>query len=374
MRALSKVLHMSEHNSELDKALLERSGIYIPKMYGALELANMDLPPMKWIVKGVLPVGVTHFAGKEKMFKSFAVLGLCIAAVNGTEYLNFSTEKCEALYFDLESSEGRPHDRLNLIARTMPLSNDCHIITRNNLKNADNVPQTLDNCFTDTLNAILEYNKNIRLVVVDVFSKIRSKRRASEDTYSWDYRDVSMLKDVADQHDVAIVIINHTVKGDLYDDDFDTARGSGINAACDCMWLLKKDKNSELCGILKIKGRDVEPQEYSIQFDTNDFIWKRFSTSRDLETIQFRKEYERSNIRQTLEAITQWGVIWEGSPKDLIDTSYQTNTAIGLDTKQLGLSLLKFESLLREDGFTFAKHREAKGTQYRFVNNNNKLT
>ena len=365
---------MSEHNSELDKALLERSGIYIPKMYGALELANMDLPPMKWIVKGVLPVGVTHFAGKEKMFKSFAVLGLCIAAVNGTEYLNFSTEKCEALYFDLESSEGRPHDRLNLIARTMPLSNDCHIITRNNLKNADNVPQTLDNGFTDTLNAILEYNKNIRLVVVDVFSKIRSKRRASEDTYSWDYRDVSMLKDVADQHDVAIVIINHTVKGDLYDDDFDTARGSGINAACDCMWLLKKDKNSELCGILKIKGRDVEPQEYSIQFDTNDFIWKRFSTSRDLETIQFRKEYERSNIRQTLEAITQWGVIWEGSPKDLIDTSYQTNTAIGLDTKQLGLSLLKFESLLREDGFTFAKHREAKGTQYRFVNNNNKLT
>lgn len=362
---------MGELNEALERELLERYGI--PKMYGALELANMDLPPTKWIVKGVLPVGVTHFAGKEKMFKSFAVLGLCVAAVNGADYLKFETEKCEALYFDLESSEGRPHDRLNLIGRTMPLSNDCHIITRNNLKNSDNVPQTLDSGFTDTLSKILEYNKNIKLVVIDVFSKIRSRRRTGEDTYSWDYRDVSQLKDVADQYGVAIVIVNHTVKGEVYDDDFDAARGSGVNAAVDCIWILKKDKNSERSGVLKVKGRDVESQEYTIQFDTDNYIWRRYDTAEEVLLSQLRKEYERSNIRQTLDALTMYSATWTGSPSELTKASFNVNAAIAFDAKQLGMALQKYENLLREDGYTFTKQRESKGTIYHFINNNHKL-
>lgn len=364
---------MAERNKELEMELLERHGIHLPKMYGALELASMDLPPTKWVVKGVLPVGVTHFAGKEKTFKSFAVLGLCIAVVNGSDYLNFSTEKCEALYFDLESSESRPHDRLNLIARTMPLSDDCHIVTRNNLKNEDNIPQTLDTGFADTLGAILELNKNIRLVVIDVFSKIRSKRRSGEDTYSWDYRDVSRLKDVADQHDAAIVIVNHTVKGEIYDDDFDAARGSGVNAAVDCIWILKRDKNSERSGVLKIKGRDVESQEYAIQFDTGSYAWRRYDTAEEVLLSQLRREYERSNIRQTLDALTIYSATWTGSPSEMTKASFKANAPIAFEPKQLGMALQKYEALLREDGYTFIKQREAKGTVYRFTNNNHKL-
>lgn len=363
---------MGELIKKWESEQFDKAGI--PVMYGALELAKMEIPPKRWIIKGVLPVGVTHFAGKEKMFKSFAALGLCIAVCDGSNYLGFPTEKSKSLYFDMESSESRPHDRLNLISRTMPLSDDCYVITANNLKNENGVMLTLDNGFDKKLCAILEKFAGIKLVVIDVFSKIRSRRKGGEDTYSWDYRDVSVLKDIAEHYDVAIIIVNHIVKGDVYEDDFDSARGSGINAAVDCIWLLKKDKNSERSGVLKIKGRDVESQEYNIQFNTDAFVWERFDTSADVLTQQLLKDYERSNIRQTLEIVMKWGAIWEGSPKDLIQASYKTDTAIALDPKQLGQALSKFEALLREDGFTFTKHRESKGTIYRFVNNNKTLT
>ncbi len=354
------------HNADLEREFLKRRGIHIPMMYGALELASMDIPPTKWIVKGILPVGVTHFAGKEKMFKSFAALGLCAAVSNGMEYFGFPTDKSETLYFDMESSESRPHDRLNLISRTLPLSDDCHIITRNNLTTDKGIPLTLDNGFAETLTAILDYNTNIKLVVVDVFSKIRSKRKNGEDTYSWDYRDVTVLKDIADKHDVSVVIVNHVVKGEVYSDDYDSARGSGINPAADCIWMLTKDKNSERSGVLKIKGRDVESQEYAIQFDTDNFIWKRYSTTEEVVADRLRKEYERTNIRQTLQAVTQWSVTWDGKPSDLIKISYKTNTPIPSNANQLGMDLKKYEALLREDGFSFVKY----GKDYHFTNHN----
>ena len=60
---------MSEQNAELEKVFFDKYGIRLPKMYGALELANMEFPPQKWIVEGVMSPGVTHFAGKERVDK-----------------------------------------------------------------------------------------------------------------------------------------------------------------------------------------------------------------------------------------------------------------------------------------------------------------
>lgn len=339
----------------------------VPKMYGALDLMAMDVPPMQWIIDGVLPVGITHFAGKEKSFKSFAALGLCAAASRGAEYLGFDVKRSEALLFDLESSELRPHNRIKSMQGSVPINNDYYIITGNNLKDEDDIPITLDNGFTDTLRAILNEHEKINLVVIDVFNRIRSKRKNGEDFYSWDYRDVTQLKAVADAYGIAIVIVNHIVKSaGLYKDDFDTMRGAGINAAVDCIWLLKKDSNSDYSGTLKIKGRDVESQEYEIQFDSNSMIWTRRRTESDILKDRLRKSYELSNIRQTVAALTTYRVTWTGTASELIQASYKTNTAIGVNAKQLGMDLKKYEHLLREDGFTFYKMSK----KYTFTNKN----
>lgn len=344
----------------------DQKSVFVPKVYGALELLCMDVPPVRWVIKNVLPVGVTHFAGKEKSFKSFAALGLCMAASSGREYLGFRTNKCESLYFDLESSETRPRERMKLMSGELPVnSNDCKIITGNNLVDQTGKPVTLNNGFDETLAALLELNPGVRLVVIDVFGRIRSKRGA-DDGYTWDYRDVGKLKKIADSFGVAIIIINHVVKSSVYSDSFDNARGSGINAAVDCMWMLEKDDRSEYSGKLKIKGRDLEPQEYNIFFDKSAYVWKRSGTREEEEKKILRSVYLKTNILQTLEAVTKYSAVWQGKPSELIKCSYKTDTPIADDPKQLGMDLKKYEQLLRDDGFTFVKL----GKEYRITNNN----
>ena len=337
----------------------------IIKTIGAAELLEMDIPPMRWVADKVLPVGVIHFAGKEKLFKSFFALGMCLAFSGGQPYLDFQpVGDFESLYIDLESTERRPRDRIRSMEEAIQATDKCHILTANNLCDREGGPLTLDNNFTDALARILEDNRRIRLVVVDVFRKIRSRRQRNEDDYSWDYRDVGKLKEVADQYDVAIILISHVVKGEIYQDDFDNARGAGINAAADCLWILSKNKNAERSATLKIKGRDVEPQEFEITFNTDTFCWERVEPTESA----LKKDYRRSNIPETLEVITQFAS-WTGLASELITVSCQAGTPIAVDAKQLGMDLNRFEALLREDGYTFVRKTVRKGVQYTFTNN-----
>ena len=346
----------------------------LPKMYGALELANMDFPENDWIISDILMPGVTHFAGKEKMFKSFAALGLCVAAANGDRYLGFVPKaNIECLYFDLESDEKRPSKRLKLMRKALTLTNRCYVITDREMVTDVNGKKercTLDNehnYFPDMLREILNAYPDIKIVVIDVFKKIRSARRKNEREYDHDYRDVGLLKEIADEYNIAIILINHVVKSNkLYDDDMDMARGSGINAAADCNWLLKADTDKS--GFLKIKGRDVESQEYEIYFDDTDFIWRRTVTRATEEIIAKRKKYLDTNILQTLQVLMKITPTWSGKLSQLIEASRKTGTPIPAEPKQLGMDLKQYEDLLKADGFTFI--RDPSDKAYTFTNNN----
>ncbi len=47
-----------------------------PHTFTAAELMAAELPPVRWAVPGIVPEGVTLFAGKPKLGKSWAALGL----------------------------------------------------------------------------------------------------------------------------------------------------------------------------------------------------------------------------------------------------------------------------------------------------------
>lgn len=50
----------------------------LPKAISAEELLSTPLPPVKWIIPGLLPAGLALFAGPSKAGKSWLALWLCL--------------------------------------------------------------------------------------------------------------------------------------------------------------------------------------------------------------------------------------------------------------------------------------------------------
>lgn len=55
----------------------------LSKAITAEELLSTPLPPVKWIVPGLLPTGLALFAGPSKAGKSWLTLWLCLQVAQG---------------------------------------------------------------------------------------------------------------------------------------------------------------------------------------------------------------------------------------------------------------------------------------------------
>ena len=332
------------------------------KAISAADLYDQELPPVEWLLEDILPVGaVAMLSSKPKMFKSYMALGMCVAICQGKPYLGYKSKKCDCLYFDLESEWRRPKERLKQIMHGKRPPRELYLITR---KELPKLPK-LHEDFEPLLARQLDIHKDVGFVVIDVFTKIRKKKRQSDDSYDRDYEDIDALTRIATEYNITILLIHHNTKG-KHDDPFDNAIGSaGIMGALDVAWSIDRERGKQ-DAYLNIAGRDLEEQQLTMYFDKGDMMWQRCISSDERLAQLERKAYERTNIRQTIEALTRWSVTWQGKPRDFINASYKTNTAIADDAKQLGMDLKKYEHLLREDGFTFEKISK----EYKFTNKN----
>ena len=84
----------------------------LPKAISAEELLSTPLPPVKWIVPGLLPAGLALFAGPSKAGKSWLTLWLCLQVAQGKPMWGHETEPRTVLYFSLEDTLGRLQERL----------------------------------------------------------------------------------------------------------------------------------------------------------------------------------------------------------------------------------------------------------------------
>jgi AAA domain len=92
----------------------ERNGR--PHTFTVAELMRKELPPVREVVPGVVPEGVSLLVGKPKMRKTFTALGLCISvATGGFAFGKIPVERGEALFLALEDNERRLQKRLGVM-------------------------------------------------------------------------------------------------------------------------------------------------------------------------------------------------------------------------------------------------------------------
>ena len=70
----------------------------LPKTISAEELLSTPLPPVKWIIPGLLPAGLALFAGPSKAGKSWLTLWLCLQVAQGKPMWGREIEPHTVLY------------------------------------------------------------------------------------------------------------------------------------------------------------------------------------------------------------------------------------------------------------------------------------
>jgi hypothetical protein len=274
------------------------------------DLQQTNLPPLKWIVKDLLPQGLTLLASPPKYGKSWLVLDLCLSVATGEDFLNHRTTERGCFYLALEDSERRIQDRINRLTLGNIVPDDFGFAI---------VAPTLDTQLIKQLEQIVEQNPNTDLIVIDTLQKIRGAVNSKETSYASDYREISMLKTFADKHKIAVILVHHVRKmGD--DDVFNRISGTnGLMGAADTIMVLDRKLRSDAYTTLSVTGRDVEPMDFILQFDKDNTKWKLVGTTEEIDEREMAEEYENNPVVHTIRRLLEDGSDWSGSMSDLLE-------------------------------------------------------
>src|SRR5262249_46936948 len=114
--------------------------------------------------------------------------------------------------------------------------------------------------------------KPAELVIIDTLLAV-VKASSNRDLLRGDYSEGTVLRELAEKHKTAILVVHHLRKmGAEYGLDA-VAGTTGLTAACDAVWVLKRGGTGEC--LLEVTGRETEEQTYALRFNTGEpFGWK----------------------------------------------------------------------------------------------------
>ncbi|WBU54005.1 AAA family ATPase [Paracoccus sp. SCSIO 75233] len=115
----------------------------------------------------------------------------------------------------------------------------------------------------------VETSENTQFLIIDTYSKVKPPKTGATDDNEREYKILSQLKAMTDQHGLATVLVHHQNKS-FTEDPYDSVLGStAITGAVDSIILLHGTPSGT---VLMGKGRDIESFEYAVDFE--DFRWK----------------------------------------------------------------------------------------------------
>ena len=231
----------------------------------AEELLSYPLPPIRFIIDGLLPQGLHILAGAPKIGKSWLALALCLCVSKGEPLWSFTTKPCSVLYLCLEDSYQRIRCRLLDLTEDAPDTLHFSIIA-----------EQLHSGLEQQIERFLSEHPDTGLVVIDTLQRVRGSGDRGN-PYANDYRDIGALKALADKHRIAILLVHH-IRKLKSDDPMDMISGTnGISGATDTNFVLMKTSRNKSAAILYCTGRDIEYRELRLEFDSETHFWNLLS-------------------------------------------------------------------------------------------------
>jgi hypothetical protein len=249
----------------------------------ARDLLAHDFPEQRYAVPGLIAEGLNLLAGSPKLGKSWLAMNVAAAVAHGGVALDkVDVEQGEALYLALEDPPRRLQRRLNMVLNGDSPPDGLYFETA--------WPRLLEGGCED-IAAWLKEHPDCRLVVVDVFAKVRGLVEGNVSRYEADYAAMASLKQLADRYATAFLVVHHTRKA-VADDYVDSVSGTqGLAGAADAVLVLTRSRGSADAK-LQVTGRDVEEAEYALHFDPTHGAWSLLDGPAD--------EYEVGETRRRI--------------------------------------------------------------------------
>lgn len=309
----------------------------------APDLQRANLPPVKFIVEGILPEGTGLISAASKIGKSWMVLDLGLSAAAGEPFMGHKTNQCGVLYLALEDSLNRLQDRMNKVLQGKPAPSQFYFAT---------AAPKLDSGLLDILDEHVQQHPDTKLVIIDTLQKIRGGAQPRESAYAQDYREMETIKQHVDELGLSVLFVHHNRKMRDDGDPFNMISGTNaIMGAVDTVWTITKDKQSDGSATLHVTGRDVAQSDTVIQFNKAAWKWDAIGEAGRLAEQEARAEYDQSPIVQTVKKLLDQSNEhrWDGTAKDLMEVGkYIARTYLAVDNQKLGYAIRDLEKPLFE--------------------------
>lgn len=316
------------------------------------ELQDKTLPPMKWLIDDLLPVGgVVMLSAKPKMGKSFLAIQLALSVASGGEFLGFQARKHEVLYIDLETSQRSMKTRISMMAEDAPKG--LYLMTPQEVFEFGNI----GNGFEKQVDYFLESHKGVKLVIVDTYGLIQGSRTAAQNIYRQEYAEISHLNSWARKKGFTLVLIHHQNKQDDYANPVQGISGStGITGGLQAYYILSKRDYTDKTTKLTIGGKEIAERDIFIQPESDvNRTW-----------VEVEPE-DRPSRRKTVSADPVTMVIRElcANSEEIEITAKELAERVGKSPRGVGLWLNQYEGELAEyQGIAFMKKHTKGGTIY----------
>ena len=307
----------------------------------AEDLQNRTYEPTPFLVDELIPEGLHILAGAPKIGKSWLALWLCLCVPQGQPLWNFATTKGEVLYLSLEDSYRRIQSRLFDLTEDAPPTLHFAILA-----------DTLKHGLEQQIEQFLTEHPAPKLVVIDTLQRVRSAGGDSN-LYANDYQDVGLLKQLADRHHIAILLIHHLRK--LHDDDpMNMISGStGLSGAADSTFVLQKNSRLANVASLHCTGRDIPDRTLKLEFGVEDHVWKLLE---DSKTCSGASRISALQLVHLFSALLSADPAYTVIPSAL-SAKIDPDGSLGITPKKVTRLVLENVETLRENGILVKIYR-----------------
>lgn len=234
------------------------------QLMSATTLMDTTFAPPKWAVPGIICEGVTLLAGPPKVGKSWLSLAMGLAVASGGKaFGKIPVRAGPVLYLALEDTARRLQSRTRKLLDGDPAPSRLSFATES---------PTLAAGGDRAIAAWLDANPDARLVILDVFAKMRGPAPMGMSAYDADYAAVGRAKAIADHYNIAVVLVHHVRKAGSDDFLAEVSGTNGIAGAADATLVLKRARG-QADGVLHVTGRDVDESEHALRFNADNGHW-----------------------------------------------------------------------------------------------------
>lgn len=162
------------------------------------EIMTTVYKPIEFVIDGLLAQGLYILAGAPKVGKSWLALDMCLSIAKGEKILGLKTSQGTALYLCLEDSYARIQNRLYELTDEPTEMLYFSVMS-----------DPIGGGFEEQIEGFMSEHRDLKIVFIDTLQMVRG---STDSSYGSDYKDLSVLKALADKLEITVIVVHHTRK------------------------------------------------------------------------------------------------------------------------------------------------------------------